>query len=382
MRTGARSRMLAGMTASTTDRMTANDEARRDEFAGRLNTSILSFAELLTVYLGDRLDLYQHLQQLGPSTAAELAERAGVNPRYTREWLEQQAVNGVLDVVNSTASADERRFALPDGHAEVLLDRDSLSYMTPLTRLMLSTAHTLPRVIDAFRSGGGVAWSEFGDDAREGQADGYRPIYMNLLGRSGCRPFQRSMRACEPRRPRGSRTSAVAPAGAASPSHAPTPTFRSTASTSTRRPSSLRVTTRRRPASAIGVQFHVRDAAEPGFAGQYDLVMVLEALHDMSRPVEALSVMRGMLAPGGAVLVVDEKVAEKFTAPGDDVERLMYGFSVLCCLPAGLSETPSAGTGTVMRPATLRRYAREAGFRSVDILPIEHDFFRLYLLSA
>ena len=92
--------------------------------------------------------------------------------------------------------------------------------------------------------------------------------------------------------------------------------------------------------------------------------------------------MRGMLAPGGAVLVVDEKVAEKFTAPGDDVERLMYGFSVLCCLPAGLSETPSAGTGTVMRPATLRRYAREAGFRSVDILPIEHDFFRLYLLSA
>jgi hypothetical protein len=104
-------------------------------------------------------------------------------------------------------------------------------------------------------------------------------------------------------------------------------------------------------------------------------------LHDMARPVEALQVMRGMLAPGGAVLVVDEKVAERFTAPGDDIERLMYGFSVLCCLPTGLSEQPSAATGTVMRPSTLRRYAREAGFLNVEILPIEHDFFRLYLLS-
>ena len=382
MRTGARPLMLAGMTASTTDRMTANDEARRDEFAGRLNTSILSFAELLTVYLGDRLDLYQHLQQLGPSTAAELAERAGVNPRYTREWLEQQAVNGVLDVVNSTASADERRFALPDGHAEVLLDRDSLSYMTPLTRLMLSTAHTLPRVIDAFRSGGGVAWSEFGDDAREGQADGYRPIYMNLLGREwlpAIPALDARLRATPAARVAdfgcGAGWGSIAVARAYP--DVQVDGFDLDAP-------SIELARDNAQAAGLGdrLQFHVRDAAEPGFAGQYDLVMVLEALHDMSRPVEALSVMRGMLAPGGAVLVVDEKVAEKFTAPGDDVERLMYGFSVLCCLPTGLSETPSAGTGTVMRPATLRRYAREAGFRSVDILPIEHDFFRLYLLSA
>jgi 2-polyprenyl-3-methyl-5-hydroxy-6-metoxy-1,4-benzoquinol methylase len=374
--------MLAGMTASVADRMTANDEARRDEFAARLNSAILSFADLLTVYLGDRLGLYQHLQQLGASTAAELAERAGVHPRYTREWLEQQAVNGVLDVVNPTASADERRFALSDGHAEVLLDRDSLSYMAPLTRLMLSTANTLPRVIDAFRSGGGVAWSEFGDDAREGQADGYRPIYMNLLGREwlpAVPALDVRLRAAPPARVAdfgcGAGWGSIAVARAYP--EVRVDGFDLDAP-------SIELARDNAQAAGLGdrVQFHVRDAAESGFAGQYDLVVVLEALHDMSRPVEALQVMRGMLAPGGAVLVVDEKVAEKFTAPGDDVERLMYGFSVLCCLPAGLSETPSAGTGTVMRPATLRRYAREAGFRSVDILPIEHDFFRLYLLSA
>ena len=79
----------------------------------------------------------------------------------------------------------------------------------------------------------------------------------------------------------------------------------------------------------------VRDAADPALAGRYDLVTIFESLHDMSRPVDVLRACRRLLAPGGSVLVVDERVADAFVAPGDQVERLMYGFSVLCCLPAG-----------------------------------------------
>ena len=60
----------------------------------------------------------------------------------------------------------------------------------------------------------------------------------------------------------------------------------------------------------------------------------------------------------------------------------MYTYSILCCLPVGLSETPSVGTGTVMRADTVRRYASEAGFADVEVLPIEHDFFRLYRLRG
>ena len=80
------------------------------------------------------------------------------------------------------------------------------------------------------------------------------------------------------------------------------------------------------------------------------------------------------------MLVVDERVAESFVAPGDELERLMYCYSVLCCLPVGRSETPSAATGAVMRPETLRRYADEAGFAEVEVLPIEHETFRFYRL--
>jgi len=96
----------------------------------------------------------------------------------------------------------------------------------------------------------------------------------------------------------------------------------------------------------------------------------------MSRPVEALRTAHDLLAAGGAVIVMDERAAEEFTAPGDDTERLMYGCSLVQCLPGGMAQQPSAGTGAVMRPVTLRRYAAEAGLNSVEILPIETDPMR------
>jgi hypothetical protein len=82
----------------------------------------------------------------------------------------------------------------------------------------------------------------------------------------------------------------------------------------------------------------------------------------------------------GFVLVMDERVAEAFPGRGDEVERLMYGFSNFICLPDGLSHQPSVGTGTVMRPETLTSYARQAGFEEAEILPIDNDLWRFYRL--
>jgi hypothetical protein len=99
----------------------------------------------------------------------------------------------------------------------------------------------------------------------------------------------------------------------------------------------------------------------------------------MARPVEALRVARALLRSGGSVLIADERVHEHFTPHNTD-ERLFYGWSVLFCLPTGMAETPSAGTGAVMRPDTLQRYAVEAGFRDVEVLTIGHDLWRFYRL--
>jgi hypothetical protein len=80
------------------------------------------------------------------------------------------------------------------------------------------------------------------------------------------------------------------------------------------------------------------------------------------------------------VFIVDERVADRFDPEAGGLEWLMYGFSVLHCLPVGRADTPSTATGTVMRVDTLRGYAREAGFEHVDILPIDHPMFRFYQL--
>jgi SAM-dependent methyltransferase len=357
------------------------DLARRDAFAGRLNASLLGMVDILTIYLGDRLGLYAALAEHGPLTSVELAELTDTHERYVREWLEQQAVSGVLDVYDQALPASLRRYDLSPAHAEILLDGDSLNYMAPLARIMVSVAGPLPRLLEAFKSGGGVDWSDLGDDAREGQAAAYRPIYLKLLGQEWL-PRIRSVHA----RLLGNSTARIADfgcgAGWGSIGLAQAYPLARVDGFDLDAPS---IELARQNAADYGlgrrITFHVRDAADPSLAGRYDLVTVFEALHDMAQPVEALRTMRRLLAPGGAVLVVDERVADRFSAPGDDVERLMYGFSVLCCLPAGMAETPSAGTGTVMRASTLRNYARAAGFLHAEVLPIEHEFFRLYLLT-
>jgi 2-polyprenyl-3-methyl-5-hydroxy-6-metoxy-1,4-benzoquinol methylase len=127
------------------------------------------------------------------------------------------------------------------------------------------------------------------------------------------------------------------------------------------------------------VDFEVRDAVTADqLDGGYDLVCIFEALHDMAHPVQTLANLRQTLTSGGAILIADERVAETFTAPADFNDRLMYGWSVLHCLPATMAERPTIATGTVLRPSTLRQYA---AVHRVQELAVDNDFWRLYLLQ-
>ena len=132
------------------------------------------------------------------------------------------------------------------------------------------------------------------------------------------------------------------------------------------------------------VRFRVVDAAELGAAGEggYGAAFIFEALHDIARPVEALAAVRALLADDGVVIVADEKVADTFTAPGDEVERLNFGFSWWHCLPASRVETPSAAAGTALRSATVREWSDQAGFASLRVLPVDHLFWRFYQLAG
>jgi 2-polyprenyl-3-methyl-5-hydroxy-6-metoxy-1,4-benzoquinol methylase len=128
------------------------------------------------------------------------------------------------------------------------------------------------------------------------------------------------------------------------------------------------------------VRFAVLDAADPDLPGRYDLVTIFEALHDMSRPVDALRAAHAMLADGGSVVIADERVEDEFTAPAPERDRRAYGWSVVSCLPGAMGDPGTAATGAVMRPATLAGYARAAGFGQTETLPVDAGDWRFYRL--
>jgi 2-polyprenyl-3-methyl-5-hydroxy-6-metoxy-1,4-benzoquinol methylase len=346
---------------------------RRDALVERLFEAVLGFNDLHAVYLGDRLGLYRALAD-GAATSAEVAAATATDERYVREWLEHQAVAGILEV-------EDGRFRIPPGHDEVLLDRDSVNYMAAFARMMVGIVQPLPEVLEAFRSGAGVPYAHYGADFIEGQGEMNRTQFINLLASEwlpALPDVDTRLRSDPPARVAdvacGTGWSSIAIARGY-------PNVRVDGFDLD--PASIELA--REAAASEGlderIDFHVRDAADPELAHRYDLVTVFEAIHDLARPVDALRAIRGLLGDDGVALVADERVADEFTAPGDDVERVMYGWSILHCLPVGRVEQPSAETGTAMRASTFARYASEAGFEDVQIVPIEHDFWRFYRLD-
>ena len=353
---------------------TTSGSAASDVIAERVFASILGTLDVLAIYLGDRLGYYRQLAEHGPLSSTELAERAGTVERYTREWLELQAVAGYLEV----HEGEDRRFALPADHVAALTDPLSLSYVAPLSRMVSAAASKLGDIVRVHRDGGGVAWDAFGQDMRESQADANRPFFLNLLATEwfgGIEDIDRRLRA-------GGRVadigcgfgwSAIAlalgyPGLMVDGFDLDEPSIAAAARHAAEHGVSDRV------------RFHAVDAGDASLDGAYDLVTAFECVHDMPDPVSALRTMKRLAGDDGLVVVMDERVSESFSPEAGEVEHLMYGFSNFICLPDGMSHGHSAGTGTVMRPDTLRRYAREAGFDDIEILPIETDFWRFYQL--
>jgi 2-polyprenyl-3-methyl-5-hydroxy-6-metoxy-1,4-benzoquinol methylase len=358
----------------------ADSTERRDALVGRLFMNAIGAFDLFSVYIGERLGLYRIMSDEGPLTSAELADAAGIHERYAREWLEQQAASDFLEMVMD-GDGERRRFRLPEGHDEALLDVSSLNYITPMARAVLASIRPIDALFDAFRTGEGVPYADYGEDLHEGQAAFTRPLFENLLGREwlpSVPELHERLLADPPAR--------VADV-ACGQGRSSIEIARAYPKVSVDGIDSDRASIERARENLVGsgvedrVTFHERDAADAELAGRYDLVTIFEALHDMSYPVDVLRAARAPLGDGGIMFIADERTENAFTAPASEVERLYYGFSVFHCLPVGMVGEGAAGTGTVIRAETVRRYASEAGFSSCEVLPIDHDFWRFYLLK-
>ena len=278
--------------------------------------------------------------------------------RYAREWLEHQAVGAILDVDDVAAAPDDRRYTLPAAHADVLRRRGE------------------PRLPGTARA----------DGRRHGPAPARRARPRTGPAAASTGPTTGPMSW----RPRKASTGPSSPTSSATGSTA-LPDVAARLRESGGRVADVACGTgwssisiarhfpkvevdgididagsierAKRHAAAMGltdrVSFLFADAAAADGAGRYDLVTIFEAVHDMARPVEVLAAARRLLAPGGAVLIGDERVAEQFTAPGDEAERPSTATASSAASPTAWSTRRRSATGTVMRPG--RRGDRARG---------------------
>ena len=294
----------------------SSSTAACDALVERLYQSAVATFDLFSVYLGDRLGLYRALADCGSSTAGELAQAAGINPRYAREWLEQQAATGILAVENQEEEPDRRRFFLPPGHEDVLIEETSLNFAASLAQSAIACARPIDAILDAFRSGEGLTFDGYGPDARRSQERSTRPMFEQLLGSEWLPsvPELHERLSVDP----PARLADVACGSGWS---------------------SISIARAYAKVSVDGIDLDQAsiDQAQRNLAGsdvedrvalplprrrrsrlrrRYDLVTIFEALHDMSWPVDVLRTVRGTARPRrGLVLVGDERTEDSFTAP-------------------------------------------------------------------
>jgi SAM-dependent methyltransferase len=369
---------LAGVRPMPVVEVTPGESGEVEDFAGGLFMACLATMELANVELGLRLGLYEALAEAGPSTAGELALSASIVERYAQEWLEQQAVAGVMKVDDPGRPAAERRFTLPNAHAHVLLDESSDACMKPCAAVVPWLARAIDIMVAEFPRGAGASYGSFG--VHDVQAAFTRPVFANHLTQNwlpAVPDVQAKLSNGVPVR--------IAEIGCGE----------GLASITIARTypnvevvgydiDEASITAARAATVAAGledrVRFELRDGGDPAITGNFDLVLAVEMVHDVSDPVAVLASMRRLAGPEGAVVVADERTEKSFTVPTNEMERFFYAFSTLHCLAVSLQKE-GAGTGTVMRIDTLRQYATAAGFSTVEVLPVEHPQFVLYRLS-
>lgn len=362
--------------------MTGTGDATARALSLRLFQGMLATQESFVAYLGVKLGIYEALHRGGPATVDQLAARTGLAVRYLREWLEQQATAGLIAVDGPAGSWKSRTYHLPAGHERVLTaSGDELSMVSTALLPLGAVAAALPRLLTAFQDGDGIPAEAYGEDWRAGHGGANRALYTSQLAgwlrrylpeidqRLAGGPARVADVAC------GSGWAGIALALAYPRVEVDAVDLDGGAVDQAARNARDR-------GVADRMTFRVADAAV--LAGQpgYDLVCLFDALHELGRPVDALRACRALCHPGGAVLVLDAQVADGWRVPGNEIERFQYATSVLHCLPAALYGDGAEGTGTVLRPATVRQFAADAGFSAIREFDLPDRFHRWYRLSG
>lgn len=330
------------------------DQARLDQFMGKMVGDMGAAVSAALVIVGDKLGLYKLLAEGGPQTPEQLADRAGAKDRYVREWLNAQAASGYVDYDPRAGT-----FSLNEEQEMVFAREGEPTFMAGGFEIVAAMYRDEPRITEAFRTGSGVGWHEHDQCLFRGTERFFRAGYNAHLVSEWLPALDGVVEKLEA----GAK---VADVGCG---HGASTVIMAKAFPKSRfigfdyhRPSIERA---ERMAEAEGVADNTVFEVAPakGFPGSgYDLVCIFDALHDMGDPVGAARHIHEALKPDGTWLLVEPFANDRAEDNHNPVGRIFYSASTMICTPASLSQEVGLGLGAQAGEARLRAVCEEAGF--------------------
>jgi len=350
------------------------DEARLEAFMGKVIGDFSGAMATVMAALGDKLGLFGALASDGPATSVELAARTSTDERYVREWLHGMLSAGYLEHDDANG-----RFRLPAEHVPVFAQERGPMFLCGGYQEFLGTLGVVPQIEEAFRHGGGVPQSAYGQDFWTGLTRFTAGWFEHRLVQEfipAAPEVQRRLRA-------GCRYADVG-CGAGVALVELAKAF--PASTFVGYDAYAPILEEARAAAAAAgvddrVRFEQRDAVE-GLGATFDVVSTFDVVHDAVDPAGLLRGIRSSLADDGLFLMLEINCADRPQDNAGPLGTLFYGFSVTYCMTTSLAHG-GAGLGTCgMPPSVVRRLCLEAGFSAADRVPAEDEFNILYLMRA
>ena len=333
------------------------DDAKLHQFIGQMLSDLGGAASVALVRIGDALGLYKIMHERGPMTVTEMAEAAGVNQRYLREWLSHQAASNYVSYDPTT-----KKFALPPEQAMVFAIEDSPVYMAGAFEVMAAMLENQAKVEPAFKTGGGVAWGDQEGCLFCATARFFRPGYQNNLVSSWLPALDGVIAKLE----RGAKVADVGCGHSWSTVLMAKAFPRSQFVGYDYHPSSIEHATAHARGHGVAgnTQFQVGNAKEYP-EKDLDLVTFFDCLHDMGDPAGVAAHVFQSLKPDGSWMIVEPMAGDRLEDNLNPVGRLYYGASTMVCVPTSLSQEVGAALGAQAGEAKLREVITAGGFRNV-----------------
>ena len=347
------------------------DNKKVEELAFRVIGDMGGAFTMALGYIGDRLGIFKAMVGEGPITSAELADKLSLNERYVREWAKAMVAAEYIDY-----DLESNRYILTEEQASVLADEDGPMFVGGAFHFTIPSIFNTKRIMQIFKDGGGIPYSEIGDEIPEAIERLFRPGYINYLSKDwlGAVPGLSE-------RLQNKANIADVGCGCGQSSVAMALAFPNSRvlGIDYHKPSIERARKLAKSKGLTNIEFLEASAHEIPDSNNYDLICSFDCIHDMVDPGLTLKSIRGAIADDGFYVWSEPNVHENPMQRRNPVGKSFSALSPLHCMTVSLAYN-GAGLGTVIGETTIMKMAREADFTSIDKLPIANPLNQFFAL--